>query len=118
MYAIRSYYEKYIQDAGDEEIARQNKMVAEYATGITACSVGYYLAHKASFPDKTTYIPLPLNTDLYPYVSTIQPDVEKVHFFLGKQKGREVRKGVDVMERVRITSYNVCYTKLLRHCIL
>ncbi len=92
--------QKYIQDAGDEEIARQNKMVAEYATGITACSVGYYLAHKASFPDKTTYIPLPLNTDLYPYVSTIQPDVEKVHFFLGKQKGREVRKGVDVMERV------------------
>ena len=88
------------RDTYNATIIKQNKSIAEYADGITSCAVGYYQAYKEFFPDKTTHIPLPLNTDKYPYISNIQRDTKKIRFFLGKMKGREVRKGADIIENV------------------
>ena len=51
------------------------------------------------FPDKTAYIPLPVNTErLKP--SPIEEVPEKVKFFIGIQKLRSIIKGTDVIYEV------------------
>ena len=77
-----------------------NDRVASHAKGIIASGVGYYLSYKDKYPSKTTYIPLAIDTEQHPYVSTLQTDTKKIKFFLGMMKGRVVRKGTDVIYRV------------------
>ncbi|SMO57854.1 hypothetical protein SAMN06265379_10353 [Saccharicrinis carchari] len=77
-----------------------NKRVATHAKGIIASGVGYYLSYKDKYPNKITFIPLAIDTEQHPYVSTLQKDTKKIKFFLGMMKGRVVQKGTDVIYRV------------------
>ena len=81
------------------EVALNDK-VASHVKGVIASGVGYYLSYKDKYPSKTIYIPLAIDTEQHPYVSTIEKDTKKIKFFLGLMKGRVVRKGTDVILRV------------------
>ncbi len=74
--------------------------VASYCKGIIATSNGYYYANKDVFPDKTHYIPLPINTNDYPNINSITPNTKKVKFFLGLMKNRVALKGTDRIKDV------------------
>lgn len=84
----------------DKSELKLNSTVASQAKGIIASGVGYYLSYKNNYPSKTTYIPLAIDTEENPYVSTLKKDTKKIKFFLGMMKGRVVRKGTDVIYRV------------------
>ncbi len=76
------------------------KKVASKASGIIATSNGYYHAFKNSYPDKTHFIPLPINTDEYQYINTITANPLKIKFFVGLMKQRVKLKGTDVILRI------------------
>ncbi|WP_154665708.1 glycosyltransferase family protein [Saccharicrinis fermentans] len=101
-----------VPDIKDDPLIKQHKQalnnkmwvqsninVAKYAHGITACNVGYFMAYKAIYPDKTTHIPLPIDTSKYAFINNINKNTKAITFFIGKIKGRERRKGIDVIER-------------------
>jgi len=77
-----------------------NKKIAQKSKGIVASSPGYYLSYKKSFPNKTTYIPVPIDTKYHSKVFTLNNHSKKIKFFLGKMKGRIYRKGTDVIHDV------------------
>ncbi len=75
-----------------------NIEVAKSCDGIIACLYEYYAAYKADFPQKTTFIPLPIHVANFNETpKTFHPD--KVKFFIGIQKNKNQLKGTDVMLR-------------------
>ncbi len=74
--------------------------VASKSNGIIATSNGYYHAFKNSYPDKTHFIPLPINTDENQYINTITPSTKKIKFFVGLMKKRVKLKGTDIILRI------------------
>lgn len=75
--------------------AHANKEIAYSCNGIIACLWEYYAAYTPFFPDKTTFIPLPI--DYTNIVSRIRTVPDKVNFFIGIQSARSDIKGTDVM---------------------
>ena len=74
-----------------------NKMIAADCNGIIAGLYEYYVCYRQVFPDKTVFIPFPINTDEIRYSA---PAVNgKVRFFIGVQKERGVYKGTHIMLR-------------------
>ncbi len=73
-----------------------NQEIAENCDGIIACLWEYYVAYQPHFPEKTTFIPLPLQMDTIEdsYIRTPQ---DRVNFFVGVQSDRAQVKGIDVM---------------------
>ncbi len=73
-----------------------NQEIASTCNGIIACLWEYYAAYQPHFPDKTTFIPLPFDTDK---VSDrrVRKAGDKVNFFIGVQSDRDQVKGTDVM---------------------
>ena len=76
---------------------RLNQEIAADCDGIAAGLYEYYACYHPAFPDKTEFIPFPINTDTT--VRTAPPVTDKVRFFIGVQKSRGVYKGTDVMLR-------------------
>ena len=62
---------------------------------IIACLWEYYVAYIPYFPDKTTFIPLPI--DYSNITSRVRTEPEKVNFFIGIQSARSDIKGTDIM---------------------
>lgn len=76
---------------------RLNQEIAADCDGIAAGLYEYYACYHPAFPDKTEFIPFPINTDTT--VRTAPPVTDKVRFFIGVQKSRGMYKGTDVMLR-------------------
>ncbi len=74
-----------------------NRMIADDCDGIIAGLYEYYSCYRLSFPEKTVFIPFPINTDEIRYIANNPGD--KVKFFIGVQKERGVYKGTDIMLR-------------------
>lgn len=75
--------------------ARANQQIAQTCNGIIACLWEYYVAYMPYFPDKTTFIPLPI--DYSNITSHVRTEPEKVNFFIGIQSARSDIKGTDIM---------------------
>lgn len=96
------YVEYLKKGQANKHIIKQNIDLAEYSNGITACAVGYYHAYEPYFKNKTKFIPLPINTNKYPFIADRNFKSAKTIFFVGKMKGRERRKGIDKIEEILI----------------
>lgn len=76
---------------------RANREIARTCDGIVAGLYEYHAAYKPVFPEKTTFIPFPIN------MSAVRPKDQRddgvVRFFIGIQRHRSVIKGTDVMLR-------------------
>jgi len=72
-----------------------NIEIVANCNGIPACLYEYYAAYYREFPDKTSYLPLPID------LSSISPKNnrkdDKINFFIGIQKDRSEEKGTDIM---------------------
>jgi len=94
------YINQLIIGQKNQHLINQNIKLANISSGISACAVGYYYAYQPYFTDKTRFIPLPINIDKYPFVNNISSKTKKISFFIGKMKGREKRKGIDIIESI------------------
>lgn len=94
---VTSYTEKEIKDWIGSDKERVNRYMAEDCDGIIACLYEYWASYAPSFPEKTTFIPLPVNSNLILERSIATPD--KANFFIGIQRERSHVKGTEIMER-------------------
>lgn len=74
-----------------------NELIAKDCDGIIAGLYEYYACYNQVFPDKTVFIPYPINTDKIKFAAP--PLGRKVRFFIGMQKERGVYKGTHIMLR-------------------
>jgi len=93
------FNEKLVAKWINSSLENLNKDMADSSDGIIACLYEYYKAYEYNFPEKLTYIPLPINTDVL-HTEPIKDVPQKVIFFIGINKERSEFKGTDVMERV------------------
>lgn len=75
--------------------ARANRIIAGSCNGIMACLWEYYVSYQPHFPEKTAFIPLPV--DRNELTSRVRSVPERVNFFIGIQSARSTLKGTDVM---------------------
>ena len=75
---------------------RLNKMIANDCDGIIAGLYEYWVCYHPAFPEKTIYIPYPIEM---PEKKEFRPWTpgEKVRFFIGINKTRSEYKGTDIM---------------------
>lgn len=77
---------------------RLNQQVAKDCDGIIAGLYEYYACYHPVFPDKTRFIPFPINIHaIRPTAPAVTDGV--VRFFIGVQRARSAYKGTDVMLR-------------------
>ncbi|HZK03044.1 MAG TPA: glycosyltransferase family 1 protein [Bacteroidaceae bacterium] len=76
-----------------------NKMIAQDCNGIIAGLWEYYVSYYAKFPEKTTYIPFPVEMESNGIIN-LNREIDKVIFFIGVQKDRELFKGTDILYKV------------------
>lgn len=76
---------------------RLNKHIAQSCNGIIACLYEYWTCYQYAFAEKTTFIPLPIETQrsATQAVKTEIPKILKV--FIGIDKERNEYKGTDIM---------------------
>lgn len=74
-----------------------NRFIAPHCNGIITGLYEYYAAYSQHFPDKTAFIPFPINLSLIRKKET--PVGSKIRFFIGIQKARNETKGTDIMYR-------------------
>lgn len=73
-----------------------NIHIAHTCDGIVTCLYEYYAAYINHFPDKTTFIPLPINISSLRRESK-KRNQEKIKIFIGIQKQKNQLKGTDIM---------------------
>lgn len=88
----------YIRDWLNGEKGRLNRYVAADCDGIVTGLYEYDACYRPHFPEKTTFIPFPINLSR---VTTLQghPEYGGIRFFIGIQKQRNAYKGTDIMLR-------------------
>lgn len=86
-----------VADWTGTEKERLNKFIADDCDGIIAGLYEYYACYHPVYPEKTTFIPFPINTSAISY--TARPPEDKVKFFIGIQKERGQYKGTHIMFR-------------------
>ncbi|MEG1585467.1 MAG: glycosyltransferase family 1 protein [Bacteroidales bacterium] len=91
------YTRKEIKDWINCEKEDVNRYIAEDCDGIIACLYEYWASYAPEFPDKTTFIPLPINRELILERELQIP--EKANFFIGIQRERSHVKGTEIMEK-------------------
>ena len=104
------YNKVFIKDWLDGEKTRINQIIADDCDGIISGLYEYDCCYRPHFPDKTHFIPFPINMD------EISPKVNDGHktvrFFVGIQKDRSDYKGTDIMlralERVKASHPTLC----------
>ncbi len=78
---------------------RLNRMIAENCDGIVAGLYEYWACYQPVFPQKTTFIPYPIQLPDDTSRKNAEKH-EKVRFFIGINKERSAYKGTDIMLRV------------------
>ena len=75
--------------------------VAQTCDGIISALYEYDVAYRPYFPDKTTFIPLPIEIDEHDTIECGKAvgSQEKIRFFIGIQRTRTELKGTDIMLR-------------------
>lgn len=73
--------------------------VAETCDGIITGLYEYDVAYRPYFPDKTTFIPFPIELDHPEEMQTSVCKNGKIRFFIGIQRSRTKLKGTDIMLR-------------------
>lgn len=74
---------------------RLNRLIAEDVDAIVTTLYEYHACYAPVFPDKTTFIPLPIRLSS-PH---LESPSEKVRIFIGISKNRSAYKGTDIMMR-------------------
>ena len=74
-----------------------NKRIAEDCDGIVTGLYEYEMCYRPFFPDKTRFIPFPINRASVTPVSTLQSPITTLSFFIGIQRSRSFYKGTDIM---------------------
>ncbi|MDD7319230.1 MAG: glycosyltransferase family 1 protein [Prevotella sp.] len=75
---------------------RLNRRIAEECDGIIAGLYEYYATYSNVFPEKTRFIPMPINTGGVK-AHDIAPHEGKIKIFIGISRGRSEYKGTDIM---------------------
>ncbi|MGL4293391.1 MAG: glycosyltransferase family 1 protein [Bacteroidales bacterium] len=86
-----------IADWMDCDKEKVNRYIAGDCNGIVACLYEYWASYEKEFPDKTAFIPLPVNEEMIEERPYEIP--ERARFFIGIQRERSHVKGTDVMEK-------------------
>ena len=81
-----------------------NRRIAEDCDGIATGLYEYEMCYRPFFPEKTRFIPFPINRNsitpadtLNATSSTLNPQPSALNFFLGIQRSRSAYKGTDLM---------------------
>ncbi len=90
------YTKREIKDWINSPKEKANKEMAETCNGIVTGLYEYYLSYLPHFPDKTTFIPYPVNNE-ETVVKKQNLQGNKINFFIGIQKSRNEVKGTDIM---------------------
>ena len=73
-----------------------NRYIAEGCDGIVSGLYEYDASYRPDYPDKTRFIPLPINLgEVSPRMP--HPETDRVRFFIGIQRNRSAYKGTDIM---------------------
>jgi len=104
------FNQEFIKDWLNGEKTNINIRIAQDCDGIISGLYEYDCCYRPQYPQKTTFIPFPIDT------SEIQPVAHDGHktvrFFVGIQKGRSEYKGTDIMlhalERVKASHPTLC----------
>ncbi len=89
------YIKRIVQMVKKKSVVKLEKKICNSCNGIITVSNGYFKAYQDSFPDKTIFIPLPIDTKEFIYSNTINNNTKKIVFFLGLMKNRMSIKGTD-----------------------
>lgn len=76
---------------------RLNKHIAQSCDGIIACLYEYWTCYQYAFADKTTFIPLPIETPLSAPQAAKTENPKMLKVFIGIDKERNEYKGTDIM---------------------
>lgn len=76
-----------------------NQYIANDCDGIVAGLYEYYVCYHNNFAEKTSYIPLPIDSLPAGDMTTITPHRTPLKVFIGISKGRSQYKGTDIMLR-------------------
>lgn len=90
------YNKVFISDWLNGEKAPINQYIANDCDGIIAGLYEYYQCYYPVFPEKTVYIPFPIDTNNIE-VKKVKKDIYPIRFFIGLMKGRTSYKGTDLM---------------------
>ena len=74
-----------------------NEYIAADCDAIVAGLYEYFVCYKDNFPNKTSFIPLPIDCHSNSEISPINPRNGKLKVFIGISKGRSKYKGTDIM---------------------
>ena len=74
---------------------RLNKLIAQDCDAIVTCLYEYDVCYRPHFPEKTQFIPLPIQ--LPETFTTEQCQQSEVNIFVGISRGRSAYKGTDIM---------------------
>lgn len=89
----------YIADWLTGEKGKLNQMMVKECDAIVTGLYEYDCCYKPLFPEKTTFIPFPIDLGSVTPVKTLQETEppQKIRFFIGIQKSRSAYKGTDIM---------------------
>lgn len=90
--------DKFIAEWLKGEKGKLNRYIAEDCDGIVCGLYEYDACYRPSFPEKTQFIPFPINlSEVNP--RTPRPETDRIRFFIGIQHTRDAYKGTDIMYR-------------------
>lgn len=80
---------------------RLNTYIADNCDGIVSGLYEYDASYRPWYPEKTHFIPFPVNLDkISPRVP--HPETDRIRFFIGIQRDRNVYKGTDIMYKALV----------------
>ncbi len=93
-----SFNDEMVRDWLHGEKGRLNRHIAADCDGIITGLYEYEMCYRPWFPDKTRFIPFPINLDRVTPISP-HPEYKGIRFFIGIQRERSAYKGTDIMLR-------------------
>lgn len=93
------FNQEFIRDWLHGEKSGINLRVARDCDGIPAGLYEYFRCYAPHFPDKTRFIPFPIDLSLVTPKPPREAGDQRVRFFVGVQKSRSAYKGTDIMLR-------------------
>lgn len=93
--------ELFVSEWINGEKGELNRMIAEDCDGIVSGLYEYDAAYRLEFPEKTQFIPFPIDlSEITIRESAAQK--QKTRFFIGIQRNRDAYKGTDIMYRALV----------------
>ncbi len=93
-----SFNDEMVRDWLHGEKGRLNRHIAADCDGIITGLYEYEMCYRPWFPEKTRFIPFPINLDRVTPISP-HPEYKGMRFFIGIQRERSAYKGTDIMLR-------------------